>query len=46
MPSPPVAGCSPASTSALPVSTLQVTLSSPSLPRALSVITACSGLCV
>ena len=41
-PLPPVAGCRPASTSALPVSTRQV-MPSPSDPLAFSVITAESG---
>src|SRR6185437_1144961 len=43
MPSPPVAGWSPASAIARPVSTLQVMLSAPSAPSALRVITAFSG---
>jgi len=42
-PSPPVAGCSPASAMARPVSTLQVMVSSPSRPAARSVITALPG---
>ncbi len=42
VPSPPVAGCRPASAIARPVSTEQVT-PSPSLPDALSVISAWSG---
>ena len=41
-PSPPVAGCSPATASARPVSTEQEMPSS-SWPRARSVTTACSG---
>ena len=43
VPGPPVAGCSPASTSALPVSKRQVT-PSPIRPSAFSVTTAASGL--
>ena len=43
MPVPPVAGCRPASTSALPVWTEQVT-PSPIRPSAFSVTTAASGV--
>ena len=43
-PLPPVAGCSPASTSARPVSTRQARFSWPISPLARSVITALSGL--
>src|SRR5207253_3153958 len=43
LPSPPVAGWSPAVTSALPVSTLHATASAPRLPRARSVISAAPG---
>src|SRR5438132_2197913 len=43
-PSPPVAGWSPASTGAFPVSILQIT-PSPSRPSARSVISAVSGCC-
>src|SRR5688572_20427043 len=42
-PLPPLAGCSPAAMSALPVCTLHV-MPSPSVPSALSVITAASGV--
>src|SRR2546423_11541726 len=42
-PLPPVAGCNPAAVSALPVWTLQV-MPSPSVPSALSVMTAASGV--
>ena len=42
-PSPPVAGCSPATARARPVATEQLTSSCPSSPLARRVITACSG---
>ena len=42
-PSPPVAGCRPATASARPVSTEQLMLSVPSSPRARRVIMAASG---
>jgi hypothetical protein len=42
-PEPPVAGCSPATASARPVSTLQAIFVSSSVPCALSVITAAFG---